>query len=305
MGRTAGVLLVAMALASAAGCSRRATAPAAPPGRAPLLVALRLVDRTPEAERPALVDLAAIREEALRLCREAGTFTPALGREPAQGQEAWQLRVEVGLGEDTRDGRGLARAAVVVRLEQVGGRPDAARLDTQGGAEQPYALETPDPNGVYTSLVKRVMGDLLKGLLARVRLRHSDLQTLIAALGSPEAEVRLGAITAAAERRERGAVPALLERLADPVDVVRDRALGALVEIGDRRAVKALTKQTKFQDLDGMHKIIDAIGSLGGEEARSYLEFVASGHEEPDIREQAKEALDRLRRKEQRSATGR
>ncbi|HEY3355480.1 MAG TPA: HEAT repeat domain-containing protein [Polyangia bacterium] len=292
--RRAFLALLCVLLAEAGCAPRRAQ----PPGR-PLLVELHIVDRTPAGDRPATADLVAIRAEALRLQREAGVFTPALGQVPAPGQEAWRLRLEVGLGEGHRDGKGLARAAVVIRMDQIGGPADAPRLDTQGGAEQPYARESPDVNGVYTSLVTRTMGDLMKGLLTRARLRHADLPSLISALGHDEPEVRLGAVAAAAERRDRGSVPALLERLADPVDIIRDRALGALVEIGDPRAVKALTKQTKFQDLEGMHKIIDAVASLGGDEARSYLEFVVSGHEDPEVRDQAREALERLRRKEQ------
>jgi hypothetical protein len=280
----------------AAGCARRP----APPAR-PILVDVQIVDRTP-AGGPARVDVGRLREEVLRIHREAGIFAAALGRAPQPGEEPWRMRLELGLDEDARDGRGLARAAVVIRLEPIGGPPDAPRLETQGGAEQPYALAAPDINAVYARLVGQLTSDLLRGLLARARLRKADVPTLVAAIGSAELEVRLGAIAAAAERRERGAVPALIERLGDSEELVRDRTLGALIEIGDRRAVKPLVAQTRFQDLDTMHKIIEAVASLGGDEARSYLELVASGHEDREVRDQAREALDRLRRKEQAAA---
>jgi hypothetical protein len=292
MGRVSAAVSVLCTLMLPAACARRVTPPR------PIIADAIVVDHTPDGERPASVNLEAVRAEALRLQREGGVFVPAPGRAAEKGDERWRLRVEIGLGEGAREGRGLARAAVALRLEQLDA-VTAPRLEVHGGAERPYALETPDVDRVYTDLVIRVLSDLTKDLLTRARLRHADVPALIAALRSERAEERLGAIAAAAERRERAAVPTLIERLDDPVEAVSDRALGALVEIGDQRAVKALTRETRFHDLDRMHKIIDAIASLGGGEARTYLEFVASGHEEADIRDQAKEALDRLRRKEQ------
>jgi hypothetical protein len=47
-----------------------------------------------------------------------------------------------------------------------------------------------------------------------------------------------------------------------------------------------------------MGKVLDAIGSLGGREAEEYLGFVAETHDDEDIRGMAKEALERLHRRE-------
>ena len=79
---------------------------------------------------------------------------------------------------------------------------------------------------------------------------------------------------------------------------LRDRALGALASIGDPRAVHPLTEMAKFQDLTDVPKVLDALATIGGPEARSYIEFVASGHESPEIRELAKQALGHLERRE-------
>jgi hypothetical protein len=282
-------------------CSCRRPSPAA----LPALVDLAILDRTPHDERPANPNLDRVRAAAVRLVSETGTFIPALGRAPRSGEEAWRLRIELRLGEGHREGRGLARAALTIRLVRVDGPVDAPRLETQGGAELPYDLGTPDADGVYTELLTRLLGDLMKGFLAQARLSHADMPTLLGAMRGEEPDLRLGAIAVVAARRERGAVPVLIERLNDRVDAVRDRALGALVEIGDPAAVRPLTEQTKFRDLEGMQKIIDAIASLGGEEARTYLEFVASGHEDAEIRQQAREALTRLRDKKERGQTRR
>jgi hypothetical protein len=46
-----------------------------------------------------------------------------------------------------------------------------------------------------------------------------------------------------------------------------------------------------------MRRIVDAIGLIGGDDARAYLEMVASGHEVPAVRELAEGALARLNRR--------
>jgi hypothetical protein len=293
MPRPALLLMAVAALTGLGACKRQGAAPPRP-----LLVEIDVRDRTADADRPARLDLAAVREEIARLQREAGVYTVALGSPPVPTRaEAFRQRVDVEVEEDVRDGQGVARAALRVVIERVDGPPDAPRLEAVGGGEKPYPLEAPDVGAVFTGLVKQVVGDVMRGLLQRERLRHSDASAVMAALASGDPETRLAAVTAAAERRERQAVTALIERLNDADDTIRDRALGALVEIGDQRAVGPLTKQTKFRDLDGMRKVVDAVASLGGDEARSYLEFVASGHEEREIREMAREALDRMQRK--------
>jgi hypothetical protein len=296
MPRHAQLLGAVVALAAAGACTRQGAAP-----RRSLLVEIGVRDRTPESDRPARLDLAAIREEIVRLQRTAGVFTVAPGRAPGPREAAFRQRVDVEVDEDVKDGQGIARAAVMVVIERVDGSPDASRLEAAGGAEKPYPLESPDVGAVFTDLVKRVVGDVMRGLLQRERLRQGDARAVVAALQSDDPETRLAAVNAAAERRDSTAVPVLIQRLHDPDDTIRDRALGALVEIGDRRAVGPLTRQTKFRDLEGMRKVVDAIASLGGDEARSYLEFVASGHEEREIRDLAREALDRLVRKEARA----
>jgi hypothetical protein len=295
MSRLAPTLLAVIALAGLAGCKRQA----APPRR--LLVEVDVRDRTAAADRPARLDLAAVREEILRLHREAGVFTVAPGQAAGPDAQSYRQRVDIEFEEDVRGGQGVARAATRVVIERIDGPPDAPRLDAAGGGEKPYPLESPDVGAVFTGLVKQVVGDVMRGMLQRERLRRADPGAVVAALRSSDTETRLAAVNAAAERRERAAVPGLIERLNDDDDTIRDRALGALVEIGDRRAIGPLTKQTRFRDLDGMRKVVDAVASIGGDEARSYLEFVSSGHEELEIRELAREALERLQRKEARA----
>jgi len=102
----------------------------------------------------------------------------------------------------------------------------------------------------------------------------------------------------AAERKEAAAVPSLVKRLKSDDHAVRDRAIGALAAIGDTRAVRPLTEVAKFNDLGDLPKVLDALATIGGPEARSYLEFVASGHDSSEMRDLAKEALVHLDRRQ-------
>jgi HEAT repeat protein len=92
-------------------------------------------------------------------------------------------------------------------------------------------------------------------------------------------------------------VPRLLELLGSDDELVRDGAIGALVALRDQRAIKPLTELASFSDVDMMRRVIDAVGAIGGEDARSYLELVAAGHEVPAVRELAEGALARLARR--------
>jgi hypothetical protein len=145
--------------------------------------------------------------------------------------------------------------------------------------------------------VFRVSGDLIDELLARQRLRFAPPEVVHAALAADGGELRDEAIRVVGERGLRAEVPLLLTLLNDPGESVRDAALGALIQLKDRRAVTALTKSRSFRDRREMRKILEAIATLGGEEALDYLSFIAQSHDDQEIRELAAAAKARLERR--------
>jgi hypothetical protein len=82
--------------------------------------------------------------------------------------------------------------------------------------------------------------------------------------------------------------------LTDEDESTRDAALGAVVAMGDRTAVKALAESRQMRDSYEMSKVLDAVASLGGQEAKDYLSFVGETHDDPEIRSMAKAALERV-----------
>lgn len=150
---------------------------------------------------------------------------------------------------------------------------------------------------VAADLVECAITRGARDLVDKEAIRRGDLPAILRALDDSDPSVRQVAFAAIVERRLDQTVPRLLELLHVPDELVRDGAIGALVGLRDRRAIKPLTELAEFKDLDLMRRIIDAVGEIGGDEAHEYLELVASGHQVPIIRELAQQALGRMGRR--------
>ncbi len=156
--------------------------------------------------------------------------------------------------------------------------------------------EMDDVQPVFQRLAERTVADLLHAYLARQKLWDGSEQQVAVALGSTESDLRVEAMRIVAARNLRGEIPTVLSLLSDDDENVRDAALGTLVALRERGAVKALAKSRPMRDTREMRKILDAIATLGGREARDYLSFVAETHDDEEVRAMAKTALERLLR---------
>jgi hypothetical protein len=277
-----------------AGC-KKPPPPPPPPAR---LVEARLVDRTPDDDRPAPIDAPALEARAARTLAAAAALPLALGQPPIAGID-YRLRVEVKLEGAEVEDRGVLRAFVDGRLERIGAGPDETPIADQALAERVYKRkELGDRAAAFRAHLERAVDDEMKALGGKLKLHAASAGALAAALRGQDVPARDEAIAACAQRKERGCVDALLQLLRGDDAQARDRALGALVEIGDQRAVKPITEQARFRDLAELPKILDALGALGGDEARSFLELVATSHDDEEQRALAKEALERLKRRQ-------
>jgi hypothetical protein len=152
-----------------------------------------------------------------------------------------------------------------------------------------------DLGGVFQRLSERTTEDLLLGYVARKKLWRADESEIAKALASADNDLRVEALRVAGVRKMRGQLPNVLRLLGDDEEAARDAALGAVVAMGERGAIKALAESHQMRDSYEMGKVIDAVASLGGQEAQEYLSFVAETHDDADIRNMAKEALGRLK----------
>jgi HEAT repeats len=288
---------LACALVVLGGCPRKA-APL-PPQVAEVRVLYKGQDLegAPKLDEARLHDVAsaAIAKSAGLVVHEDGGADAT----PDVKQPRYRLRVdlEIGAAEDERSKKGNLRALVAAKLEPIGGEPGALSFEQSALAERAFVVGAKgEPN--WQAHAERSIGDCVAGVGARVKLAAGDAGALAAAIDGSDEDLRDEAMTLAAERKTTVAVPALIRRLKSDDHAVRDRAIGALSAIGDPRAVHPLTDVAKFYDVGDLPKVLDALATIGGPEARAYLEFVASGHDNPEMRELAKQAIGHLERHE-------
>ncbi|HKE17413.1 MAG TPA: HEAT repeat domain-containing protein [Kofleriaceae bacterium] len=151
---------------------------------------------------------------------------------------------------------------------------------------------------IVVELVTQAVELAGRGLVEKETLRQGDDGAVMAALASDDADAVLWGLELCADRRLAGSFDravALLDH-ADPG--VRAAALRVLVALRDPRAVQPLARRADFADPDTMRALVEAVTAIGGPEAIEFLELVAGGHAEPDMRERAREGLERLGRRQ-------
>lgn len=283
-------------------CQRAPDKAEVPPPPVPTLGPVTVQDLTPDEARPPGVslDLEKLAADARQQLAGAGIFKVAAT--DAGAEVLARVRIELGM-EDVQVGdKGAARAAVRLRIDTRPSEVAERRFheDLQAGAESQYQVvdgKPPERGPMFSKLVSRTINDMLADYIGRQKLYAGDPKALQAAMRADGGELMIEAIRAAGERKVRSEVPRLLELLDHPDEPVRDAALGALVELRERKAVSVLAGQRSMRDKREMRKILDAIAVLGGEEAADYLGFVADGHEDPEIKQMAAEAKQRLQRR--------
>jgi hypothetical protein len=299
------VLLPALWGLLALGCHRTA-APVTPPR--PLLGDIKVeVGVPPDEPSPPQLDSASLEAWLRARLLATGLFSAAGG--DAGGTPRARVAARIGVEAVEAGGKGEARTEVALRLDDGRGEAaDSLSFALEGRGSERYSVAAPDRKGgppgpaprdaVVGELVQRVTGDLIDDYVARRQIAHGPPAAVHAALAADGGDLREEAIRAAGERKLRDEAPRLLQLLNDPDERTRDEALGALIALGDRRAVTELTRTRSLRDRREMRKIIEAIAILGGREADDYLSFVAATHDDDEIRAEAAAARARLERRE-------
>ena len=203
---------------------------------------------------------------------------------------------------DTTEIVAKVRLRITVRPASVA--PARFSEDVAAVGQAPLAAgEVDGVQSAFQQLAERTAGDLLLAYAARLKLWQGDAREIAAALQSDDNESRMEALHVVGSHKLREQIPTVLRLLSDEDEGVRDAALGTLVVLRERSAVKALAESHQMRDTREMRKILDAIATLGGQEARDYLSFVAETHDDEEIRTMAKAALDRLSRHDETKQT--
>jgi hypothetical protein len=149
----------------------------------------------------------------------------------------------------------------------------------------------------FEGALRGALEDAARGLAWQLESRRKTDDELSRDLGDADPRVRDYAIRALADRRSPAVVPQLIARLEDDSPAVALRAVGALVAIGDRRAVEPLIEMTRKRPPQLVAQVLYALASLGGPTAEAFLYTLESGAPDDEVRHAATEALAELRRK--------
>ncbi|WP_428262978.1 HEAT repeat domain-containing protein [Haliangium sp.] len=159
-------------------------------------------------------------------------------------------------------------------------------------ADEPGAAPSPPEPGAVATLVADAVAQIGARLVAReqVRIGGDAAVTDLLSDRAADADMHAWALALVAHRRSRPLLDAVVPHLDAGRPGVQLAAIRALAAIGDARAVAPLTRAVRFEDSEPLAAVIDAVATLGGDEAASFLEFVASGHPDPALRARAAEA---------------
>lgn len=240
------------------------------------------------------------------LARELGMMLAATDEFAANaddvpaGRVAAPARLVATITYDVVDGGPAKGKGIVVAVEAEIEWQAGDRLAPRENVLVERALAAGDEKRLDALVSELVLASLLqagKGLVDKEALRQADDADVIAAVGSGDSDRMAWALDLVADRRLVSALDAVVAQLDSGEPAVRDAALRALVALGDARAVGPLVKRADFRDPERMKTIVEAVTAIGGDEAVDFLEMVATGHSDRDMRERAAEGLERLKRR--------
>ena len=200
----------------------------------------------------------------------------------------------------------IADVAVTLEMTSTSAQGEIERLVAEGMARKPTnADDSLDPaarHSAFRAALDAALADAVAALGAQIDARHKSDDELLKDLNAQDPRVRDYAIRMLADRRSPAAVPQLIARLQDPTPEVARRAAGALIAIGDRRAVTPLIEMTRHRRAEDVGPILYAIASLGGPEAEAFLFTLESGAPDEETRRAAKGAYEDLVRRKKEDA---
>jgi hypothetical protein len=216
---------------------------------------------------------------------------------PPPGRRLRRAHGELVVAGDIRQADGgilllVAVDATLHWLDGEGGAPPTDRAVAERRLPRGASAE-----GKLALLAADVVLEAARGVAARQALRAGDDAAILAELAVADPARLRWALQLAGERRLAAAREPASKLVASAAAGVADAAIDTLVVLGDPRAVPALIAKVDFKDHVRLRQVVEAVVALGGAEATEFLDFVASGHPDPDIKRLAADGLARVRRR--------
>jgi hypothetical protein len=159
----------------------------------------------------------------------------------------------------------------------------------------------PGSDETYADVTKEAVKQFAERIDATIRIRGASAKGLTAILKSAD-ETEKAKVTAIQQIRERqidGTEPVLRDILAakkGESDALRVAAAAALVELGDAESRPKILELAPTDSRDknaNLLPMIYILGDMGGQDVVTYLSTVADAHSSPQVRQVAKEAVDK------------
>ncbi len=163
--------------------------------------------------------------------------------------------------------------------------------------EVPLPSEIPEEvNAILEDLSLRIILKLAESIAAQESLRTAEDEAIVAVLADSSGDASLigWAMQLVAERKLASAIDPLIAYLGSEDTNLAFQTIPALVAIGDPRAVAALVNHVHFDNYEQLSVAMEAISAIGGQDAIEFLEFVASGHQDKELRDRAQASIQRI-----------
>jgi hypothetical protein len=154
--------------------------------------------------------------------------------------------------------------------------------------------------GLVVEIVQQAALEAARGLVAKEELRQGDDPAIVTGLDSKDPDAVAWSLELVAERRVAAGFDRALALLQSKDAGIRAAALRALVALKDPRAIAPLAEMADFTSNEELRTVIEAVTAIGGDEAAEFLEYVATGHSDADLRSRAQEGLERIGRRKPR-----
>jgi hypothetical protein len=175
---------------------------------------------------------------------------------------------------------------------------ESHKLHSQG---QAFLVQDPDKvdrEEGFDRVLKQAIARAVKMIDLQLESRHMPAEKLTELLNSQNSEDRLYVLRALRDRRVPEMMPRIIEMLSDPDPDVAMEAIGVLVAQKEQRAAVPLIRMAQGRDKVFLFQIITALTEIQGPVAKGFLFTLAAGHDLPDVRKRAKEALSQIRNRE-------
>ena len=220
------------------------------------------------------------------------TFDAALGEAPGLVPAGQGAQPELGTRlrfAELHDGKGTR----VLRLEVAAeSPPHHAGLDFQATVE----LERTDGSVEMKRDLPVATARAVAVLQAKLVLSRGEADAIARLLRDEDPELNLLALDWVARNRRRDMADQVATLLDHEDQRVVLRAVECVGLVGGPEHVGELVAKARLADRGHAGRLYEALASVGGDEARGFLEFAARNEDDPDLAVLAKRALERVDR---------